>query len=269
MSSEQESRSFDGAGRLLSELAVSSPRAAYSLAAALGALRNRVTRRWPRADEVQSLFPHLDAREAASVAARIGSLHERNRVLVRSIQRHGLDPVRPFVIASEPFASMTGPRILATFHVGAMNALGPALERLASPVLAFRQGRLFTPRGSLEIQSTEGDEQRRAAVLHRALLHLREGGIVVVALDVVPDLGTETRCLGHMLRLAPGAFALARWSGAPIVPIAARWTASGVRIDAGESVGTPDEAAAWLERYLLESPSELTLGLLRMLLGVS
>jgi hypothetical protein len=269
VSSEQESRSFDGIGKLLSNLAVSSPRAAYSMAGKLGALRNRVTRRWPRVDEVQSLFPLLDAHDAANVAARIGALYERNRVLVRSIQRHGIDPVRSFVSASEPLASMKGPRILATFHVGAVNALGPALERFASPVLAFRQGRLFTPRGSLEIQSTEGDEQRRAATLHRALLHLREGGIVVVALDVVPDLGTETQCLGHTLRLAPGAFALARWSGAPIIPITARWTADGVRIDAGEAVSTPDEAATWLERYLLESPSELTLGLLRMLLGVS
>jgi hypothetical protein len=269
VNSEQESRSFDGAGKLLAKLAASSPRAAYSLAAALGALRNRVTRRWPRVEEVRSLFPHLDRRAAANVAARIGALHERNRVLVRSIRLHGLDPLRSFVSATEPLGSMTGPRILATFHVGAMNALGPALERFASPVLAFRQGRLFTPRPPLEIESTEGDEQHRAAMLHRALSHLREGGIVLVALDVVPGLGTETRCLGHTLRLAPGAFVLARWSGAPIVPIAARWTADGIRIDAGEPVSTPKEAAAWLERYLLESPSELTLGLLRMLLGVS
>lgn len=269
MSSEQESRSFDGIGEMLSNLAVSSPRAAYAIAGKLGALRNRVTRRWPRVDEVWSLFPFLGAREAANVAARIGGLHERNRVLVRSVQRHGMDTVRSSVSTSEPLASMKGPCILATFHVGAVHALGPALERFASPVLAFRQGRFFTPRGSLEIQSTDGDEQRRAATLHRALLHLREGGIVAVALDVVPDLGIETQCLGHTLRLAPGAFALARWSNAPIVPITARWTADGVRVDAGEPVSTPEEAAMWLERYLLESPSELTLGLLRMLLGVS
>jgi hypothetical protein len=36
-----------------------------------------------------------------------------------------------------------------------------------------------------------------------------------------------------------------------------------------EAVSTPQAAAEWLERYLLDHPSEMTLGLLRNLLGVS
>lgn len=269
MSRPEESRSFDGAGKLLARLAVKQPRAAFSLAGALGGLRNRVTGRWPSAAEVRALFPHLDARTSARVAAGIGALYERNRVLVRCILRHGLDPIRPLVSADETFDSLSGPRILATFHVGAIHALGPLLERLPSPVISFRSGMIFNGRGPLEVQSTEGNEQDRAAALHRALLQLRRGGLILMAIDVVPDQGIETRCLGRALRLAPGAFALARWTGAPIIPIAARWRGSEIRVHAGDEVKKPEDAAAWLESYLLESPSETTLGLVRMLLGVS
>jgi hypothetical protein len=260
---------FDPPRGLLARAAVTHPRAAYRMAAAFGALRHRVTRRWPAPSEVRALFPHLDSRAAAETAVQIAALEERNRVLVRSICRFGIHPVRAVTSAAEALVTMEGPGILGTFHVGALHAIGSVLERLRSRVLAFRSGTLFTPVDSLQVQSTEGDEQMRAAALHGALLHLRRGGLVVLALDVIQDREIETRCLGRCLRLAPGAFALARWTGMPIIPLVARWTSSGVRVETSEAVGTPEEVAMWLERYLLESPSQITLGLLRTLLGVS
>jgi hypothetical protein len=264
-----DSRSYDGAGKLLAELAVSHPRSAYAVASFLGALRNRVTRRWPSTREVRTLFPHLDVRSAAILATRIGALHERNRVLVRCMQLHDLESVRPFVFPGEALAAISGPCILATFHVGAIHATAAALVQLRSPVLSLRAGRLFTPRPPLETISTDGTAESRAAVVLRALKLLRDGGIVVLAPDVVQDQFTETQCLGRTLKLAPGAFVLAQSSGAPIRPMTARWQGSTVRVDVGAPIVTPHDAAAWLERYLLASPSELTLGLLRMLLGVS
>lgn len=239
------------------------------MAGQLGAQRNRVTRRWPTVAEVRTLFPHLDARRAAKVAHGISALYERNRVLVHCIVRNGIDPVRPLISAGESFRSLRGPRILVTFHVGAIHAFGPALESLEASVVAFRMGSIFTPRGALEIESTKGDEQFRAGALHRALLHLRRGGIAFLALDDAPGEAIDTQCLGHRLRLAPGAFALARWTGAPIQPVVARWIGSRIAIELGDPLSTPEEAAQWLERYLLDEPSEVTLGLLRNLLGVS
>jgi hypothetical protein len=254
---------------LLARAAVKHPRAAFRAAAAFGALRRRVTRRWPTDAEVRALFPHLDSRAIAETAVRISALEERNGVLVRTIAAGGIEPVQAFTVAAESLAALEGPGILGTFHVGGLHAIGAVLGRLRSPVLAFRTGLLFTPQDSLQAESTEGNEQMRAATLHRALMHLRSGGLLVLALDVVPDRGIETRCLGRPLRLAPGAFALARWTGAPIVPLVARWTARGVRVDVGQSLSAPQDAAAWLERYLLASPSETSLGLLRTLLGAS
>jgi lauroyl/myristoyl acyltransferase len=255
--SELDRRSYDGAGRALARIAASHPKVAYALAGALGAFRNRLTRRWPTADEMQSLFGDRE------VAPRIAALNEKNRLLVRAIQRHGLDAVRPLVTLDTTF---DGPRILAMFHVGALHAIGAALERLGRPVLAARaKGLLFTPRPPLEIAVVDDTPESRAALLHRALQHLRGGGSVALAIDEVPGDAIETRCLGRTLRLAPGAFALARWSGVPIVPITARWTGSTIRVDAGHELASPGDAAAWLEDYLRESPSELTLGLLRKL----
>lgn len=263
-----EPRSFDGGGKLLARLAGYSPRV-YSLADRLGALRNRVTGRWPAAGDVHALFPHLTPRQAARAAVAVGALHERNRVLVRCLLHYGSASVRPLLMLPEAFASLRGPRILVTFHTGAVHAIGPALEQLGMPVLALRIGSLFQPAGALEIVSTKGDRQSRAAVLHRALESLRGGGMVVLALDVAPGESIETRCLGRRFHLAPGAFALARWTGAPIVPIVARWSGTRIAFALGNPLGTPQEAAAWLERYLLERPSEITLGLLRNLLAVS
>ncbi|HJX29911.1 MAG TPA: hypothetical protein VJ885_18570, partial [Thermoanaerobaculia bacterium] len=170
----------------------------------------------------------------------------------------------------------------------------PALERLPGPVLALRQGLLATPQAPVEVVSTEGDDQRRAAVFQRALAHLGAGGFVVLALDVAPGPGLRVPCLGRTLELARGPFALARLTGAPLMPLVARWTApwkqGGVEIVTSEALTpsarlSPGErergvastdpawegalataAASWLERYLLEAPAELGLGLLRALL---
>lgn len=258
-------RLFDGLESRLTGLALRHPRAAFSMAGALGSLRNRLSRRWPEPEQVRALFPALSRSEAARAAWRIAALEARNRLLVRREEEPGL-PVE----TSEAFAALRPPLLLGTFHVGAVHALGPALERLPGPVLALRQGRLYT--GALEVISTEGDEQSRAAVFHRALGHLRAGGFVALALDVVPGSGLAVPCLGRELELARGPFALARLAGVPIVPLAARWRRERVEVRTGEAIHPAGEAemaasaARWLESYLLESPAELGLGLLRSLL---
>lgn len=260
-------RVFDGPTALLARLSAKRPGIAYSLAGPLGALRNRVTRRWPATREVQLLFPHLGRVERARVASAIGALSERNLVLIRTLASHGTGHLQPIVAVPETLLATPGPCILATFHVGAIHALGAALERFHTPVLALRHG-AFPARGTLDIHSTAGNEQQRAAALHAALRHLRGGGIVFVPIDVTTGPTIATPCLGHTLRLAPGIFKLSQWTAAPIVPIVARWTRHGISVLASDPLPqpTPEAAAAWLERYLLESSSQITLGLLRELL---
>lgn len=272
-------RTLDAISGLLTRLAGRYPQRTFSLASKLGTLRNRLTGRWPTVAEVQTLFPHLSRPAATEVAAGIGGLTGRNDVLAGALRRSGPDRIRSLISVTPSFRAMQGPLILASFHVGAIHALGLALELLGAPVLAFRHGTLHRPRAPLQIETTKGNEQQRAAAFHRALLHLTRGGFVMLALDVVPGASVEAVCLGRSLRLARGAFALSRMTGAPIVPFAGRWTREDVRIVVDgalhqSEVGNAEAvekslamaAANWLERYLIESPSEITLGLLRNLL---
>ncbi len=260
-------RLFDGLeGRLVG---LRHPLSALPLAGALGSIRNRLSRRWPHPEQVQTLFPALSRSEVARVAWNIAALEARNRLLVGCIRREAL----PLVEAPEAFASLRPPLLLGTFHVGAVHALGPALEKLPGPVLALRQGRLYPADLPVEVISTEGDEQSRAAAFLRALTHLQAGGFVVTALDVVPGAGLAAPCLGRTLELARGPFALARLAGVPIMPLAACWQPGGVKIVLGEALTSSGEtelaaaAALWLESYLLKSPGELGLGLLHSLLS--
>ncbi|HEY9420211.1 MAG TPA: hypothetical protein VIW92_02265, partial [Thermoanaerobaculia bacterium] len=228
--------------------------------------------RWPSQEQVQSLFPHLERDAAARVAWSIGGLEARNRLLVACILREGLEPVRPLVRAPV-FDGLRPPLILGTFHVGAVHALGPALEHLPGPVLALRHGPMYTPRPPVEIETTEGDDQRRAVAFQRMLDSLKGSGFVVTALDVAPGASLRVPCLGHTLTLARGPFALARITGAPMVLLAARWQGGEVEVETGPPLGPMDSeaglaeaAASWLERYLLASPAETGLSLVRNLL---
>jgi len=280
---------FDALERRLSLLAPVRPRLALSGTRVLGQLRNRLSGQWPSPEQIRTLFPHLDPREAARVAWRIGGLEARNRVLVGCIRNAGMAAVRPLVRTSAAALSvLRPPLLLGTFHVGAVQALAPALERFPGPVLGLRQGVLSAAAQPLTLVTTEGDEQSRAAVFLHALNHLQSGGFVALALDVVLGAGLRVPCLGRTIELARGPFALARLTGARLVPLAARWRRGGVEILIGEplepepirdpaadpTVDPADwenalavAAGRWLERYLQSAPAELGLGLLRILLS--
>jgi hypothetical protein len=272
-------QAFDALEGGLVGLAERRPRLALASAAAVGHLRNRLSRRWPSPQQVRTLFPRLDGWAAERVAWSIGGIEARNRILTGWIRKAGIGPVDPLIRTPESFSSLRPPLILGFFHTGAVQALGSAIEQLPGPVLALRQGLLHPPRPPVRVESTEGDGQRRAAAFLRALAHLDAGGFVVVALDVVPGPGLRVPCLGRTIELARGPFAMARHSGAPLAPLVARWRGGEVEIETGDPLAAPraaapeawenslaTAAARWLERYLLGSPAEVGLGLLRAFL---
>jgi hypothetical protein len=72
---------------------------------------------------------------------------------------------------------------------------------------------------------------------------------------------------------------MARLTGAPLLPLVARWRGGEVEVEAGDPLAAPAApepeaweralaaaAARWLERYLLGSPAETGLSLLRVFL---
>lgn len=238
-------RVFDLLERGLPPLAARWPRPAYAAAALLGAQRNRLSRRWPSPEQVLALFPRLGRPDAERVAWEIAGNEARNRLLIEVIRRGGPAPVRPLVrTAEEVFAPLRPPLVLGMFHSGTIQALNVAVERLPGRVLVLRQGALYPSAPPVEVASTDGDGQHRAAAFRRALLHLKEGGFVILALDVVQGPGLPVACLGHPLELARGPLALARLTGAPLRPIVARWEGGRIGIVVGGELADAPGLAA-------------------------
>ena len=245
----------------------------------IGRLRNRLSRRWPSPDQVHTLFPSLNRRDAARVAWKIGGIEARNRILASYLERdsdrmlRGLMP-RP----AQALSRLHPPFILGFFHVGAPHALGAVLEWLPVPVLALRFGLRRPAVPSLTVLTTEGSTQQRALVFSRAIAHLQACGVVASALDFVSGPSLRVSFFGRSLALARGPFAMARLAGVPLVPLAARWHGGIVEVEVGEELVADSfsnteicerklaaAAAGWLENYLRSDPGEMGLGLLHQL----
>jgi hypothetical protein len=276
LSAGAATRLFDALERSLLPVAAARPSIGYAAAGALGSLRNRLSRRWPAPQEVRRALPHLERGAAAAVAWRIAAQEARNRLLVAAVRRLGLAAIRELVDTPAAVVSLRPPSILATFHVGAMQALGPAFERLCAPTLVLRLGRLYSPTFPVELEATSGDPQQGSAAFLRALDTVRGGGFVAMAVDL--PTGAAVRCpfLSGSIDCARGPFALARLTGAPLLPLTARWRRGRIAVEIAEPLharaGMEPAAAeaelaartvVWLSDYLTAAPAELGLGLLR------
>ena len=214
-------------------IASRSPRVAFVVSDALGALRALLTAR-PQADR-QMWMTHMRTQLLAGWGARGGGAQ-----------------IRALVRPNDAIARLRPPMIIGTFHVGPILGLGVLTERL--------NGETMILRGS--VGSTE---QQRAATFHRAIEALRAKGFIVMALDPYEAQRIAVPFFGRTLQLARGAFAMARIARVPIVPLVARWDGNEIELVIGDALPSSDDeqamaeaAARWLEGYLREWPGELS-----------
>ena len=252
----------------LVDAAARAPRAAMRLAAALGAARQRLSGCWPSAAEVRALFD-LDSAAASATARAIAALEARNRLVVALLARRGPEGVTGLLGAGVGAPGFPAPAVLLTFHVGLLHLLGEALAAREREILVVRHSPLYAVRPGQRIAFAGGGAGERAAALKEAVDHLRDGGSVLVAADGEEGETVERPCLGGVLRLGRGAFAMARLAKVPLLPVVARPARGRVTVEVGEPVAGPVEAAVWLEEFLRRAPGELGLGLLRHLLGTA
>lgn len=253
---------FRALTRILAALVARSPRLAWRIA---DAVAPRIWQRLP-AERLSRVFPELSREVAREVRIAEQRVSMRNHLLIACIREQGMDHVRAMVDANERLAALRPPLILGTFHVGALPSLGAALERVQGDVLVLRSSpRVATDVArKLTVENTSGDEQRRALIFHNALEHLRAGGFVFMPLDPERSVRVPAPFRGLTLQLARGPFAMSRILQVPIVPIVARWRGARIEIIAGDPIAPGEEkvvamaAAAWLERYLLENPLEIS-----------
>ena len=248
---------------------------ALSVAAAVGRVRAALSGRWPAASEVADLFGtgRISSRR---IAVGIAALEARNRLVVRRGAGRSLAPFAPLVrwrdegAAAALEAELGAPVVLVTAHIGALYLLAAGLDRLAARRTVLRWSPLHLPNADEDNAPLRGGLLTRTAALRRALDRLREGGMVVTALEGAHGATEPGELFGRSIDLGVGGFALARLSGARIVPVAALWKGNRVVLEIGatdkERVETPAEAARWFEALLRRSPQQISLGLLRQLL---
>ena len=82
---------------------------ALSAVARIGTLRAALSRRWPEPAEVRALFG-VRGLSSSALAARIGALEARNRLVIRRLEGRSLDPFAPLVSWSPATAGDAVPR---------------------------------------------------------------------------------------------------------------------------------------------------------------
>jgi hypothetical protein len=208
---------------------------------------------------IDRFFPNLDARAAGRLRRSSWTSWVRLRTLHAAVGSPTARWPYPRVVGDVDPAAFQPPLVIAGLHAGPFTGVGALLEQLPGEVLVLN----YSPvaRSRLVPCAVGTDRWDRAAAFRRAIRTLRSGGFVYVMVDAneLPSTIGVTM-FGRPTRLARGAFALARITGAPIVPILTRWQGARIEVVAGEPLAPGDEVAmahataAWIEGVVRSSP---------------
>jgi hypothetical protein len=228
----------------------------------------------PRRGTVAELFVDLPRHRIGEVAWRSAALRLRNRASLALVRRCGIEPLAQLVadrsaLLPPALADRGGGLVLVVYHVGAHFGVAAALHRWGRSAFVL-PGRPLT------------DWQLRARALKQAVETVRAGNLVMAAIDGPGGVSTDpVTCLGRRIVLRRGPLMLACVTGAPVLPIVARWTRKGtIAAWVGEPLTAPsgrdratceralaEAAAAWLDRHLTMYPEDIWPYTLRNLLG--
>jgi lauroyl/myristoyl acyltransferase len=170
------------------------------------------------------------------------------------------NPTFPRVELDAPLPDPNRPTVFVSLHVGAMAALPAVLAQLPNEVVALHRMDWRLPDNVVGVH-VERTDTARAKGFYRALEALHRGGHVCMPIE---GRSVPVSLFGRPFRLSRGPFALARLTGAPIVPLLGRWQGGRARVFVGQPTAGLDEQAMALavareiELYLSAHPSEVT-----------
>lgn len=231
---------------------------AIDLGAAAGA---RLPRRRAGVD-LRRPFPQLTPADAERVRRDLYVAHLKSRALSITLGDVRGEPRYPVLLDEAPARSIRAPAILLTFHMGPFPALAPVLRALPGRVLTLHNTPGWRMPAALEAERVADGVHTRVAAAVRAAHTLRAGDYVFVIADHPLHGTVEVPVLGGTVPLCRGPFALARLTGAPIVPLAARWERARVRVTVGRPFPRSEDedemaacAARFIEGILREDPA--------------
>lgn len=239
----------------------------------VGRVAHRLGLQGPDPRTVAELFVALPRDRIREIAWQSAVLRLRNRASLALVHRWGIEPLARLVtdqsaLLPPALAELDGV-VLVVYHVGAHFGVAAALRRWGLSAFVL-------PGMPLD------DWQLRARALKQAIEVVRAGHPVMAAIDGPGGVSTEpVDCLGRRIVLRRGPIMLACVTGAPLLPIVARWSTDGtIAICVGEPL-TPlrggDRAASeralaqaasgWFDRHLRMYPEDIWPYTLRNLLG--
>ena len=248
-------------------------RSALIAAGTTGRAAHRLQPTRPSPAEVAALLREVSAAEAAATARAMAGARYQNRLLVEVAKRGGQRAIARLVDASSVAALRAlgaGPVILVGWHVGPPFGILGALEAAGVRALVVRKPFESRRAPVHDAATIDGGHQDRSAAFRAGLTRLEEGGVVLLAADA-RDVGQTAPmpCFGRSRTMARGPFALARRSGAPLVPVAAQLIGDrAIHIAIGAplaAAGAGDAleaslataAAAWVEATVRAAPGQL------------
>jgi lauroyl/myristoyl acyltransferase len=212
---------------------------------------------------IQKIWKGLSPREVETLRRRISRQEFQNRALRRIYKKKGARGIAPRIrTEAGPLLKLQEqglPAIVVSWHLGPSRANSLALHQLGLDVLyaTFAGPAGEEDASGLPYYELKGN-QLYARFLKSAMDRLASGGVVGLALDAAFGRTEPMSFLGGTLSTPRGAAALARLSGAPVLPITGHWTdrGAGIRVTLHPPLPEPDlprgDRDVW-ERALMES----------------
>lgn len=250
----------------------------------------RKTKSIPRKQEWTAAFGDEVGRDWDSVAREYVRSQYRLHLIQSVAANGGLDHVVPLVRWKgreklEKLLEEGEPAVLTTWHAGPTIGIWAGLSTMGIDLIRVQQTRWEIAPPGWKILFRKGPESG-GPIIKQCLKHLRAGGWAAIPFDAFTEASghLRVRCLGRSVPVPRGVAALADLSGAPLIPVTARWSDDGRSIevevqdpiDTAKREGEADaayerrvlEAAAMrLESYLRERPHELNRMRLRYVLN--
>jgi hypothetical protein len=169
----------------------------------------------------------------------------------------------PRLIGGSGLATLSPPQVLVSLHTGPLRAFDEFWPYLPGEVTVLLGPGYPRPHNARSLRISN-DEASRVAVARGAARALQDGGFLFMTPDAQGTARVTAELMGIRLSLASGAFALARMTASPMVPIALRWRGSAIEAVIGRPIAPGSESLMaaqllqWFGEYFRDNRAQMS-----------